>query len=64
MDKLLTYQGIVFEPLALYSQEENGVLERTDRTIIEMVQVMILERGMEDTLWPEVVLAMTHIKNL
>lgn len=31
---------------------------------MEMVRVTILEGGMDDTLWPEVVLVMTHIKNL
>ncbi len=64
MDKWLTYQGIIFEPSAPYSQEENGVSKRTGRTIMEMVRATILEGRMEDTLWPEVVLAMTHVKNL
>lgn len=31
---------------------------------MEMVRATILEGGMDDTLWPEVVLAMTHVKNL
>ncbi len=60
----LTYQGIVFKPSAYYSQEENGVSEKTGRTIMEMVQAMILEGRMEDTLWPEVILVITHVKNL
>lgn len=64
VDKRLTNQGIVFEPSAPYSQEENGVSERTGRTIMEMVRATILEGGMDDTLWSEVVLAMTHVKNL
>lgn len=50
VDKWLTNQGIVFKPLALYSQEENRVSERTNRTIMEMVRAMILKRGMEDIL--------------
>lgn len=29
-----------------------------------MMRATILEGRMEDTLWPEVVLAMTHVKNL
>ena len=64
VDKWLTNRGIIFEPSAPYSQEENGVSERTGRTIMEMVRVTILEGGIDDTLWPEVVLAMTHVKNL
>lgn len=31
---------------------------------MEMVQATILEQGIEDMLWPEVVLAMTYVKNL
>lgn len=29
-----------------------------------MVRATILEGGMDDILWPEVFLAMTHVKNL
>lgn len=29
-----------------------------------MIQTTILEKNIDDTLWPEIVLAMTHIKNL
>ena len=64
VDKWLINRGIIFEPSSPYSQEENGVSERTGRTIMEMVRVTILEGGIDDTLWPEVVLAMTHVKNL
>lgn len=64
VDKWLTEQGITFEPSAPYSQEENGVSERTGRTIMDIVQTTILEGGIDDTLWPEIVLAMTHVKNL
>ncbi len=64
MDKWLTNQGIIFELSAPYSQEENGVSKCTGRTIIEMVRATILEGRMDDTFWPEVVLAMTDIKNL
>ncbi len=64
VDKWLTKQGITFEPFAPYPQEENRVSERTRRTIMDMVRATILEGGIDDTLWPEIILAMTHIKNL
>ncbi len=64
VDKWLTKQEITFEPSVPYSQEESGVSERTGRTIIDMVRATILEGGIDNTLWPEIVLAMTHIKNL
>ena len=59
VDKWLTKQGITFEPCALYSQEENGVSENTGRTIMDMVRASILEGGIDDILWPGIVLAMT-----
>lgn len=64
VDKWLIKQGIVFEPSAPYSQEENGVSERMGRTIMDMVRATILEGNIDDLLWPEIVLAMTHIKNI
>lgn len=64
VDKWFTNQDIVFELSAPYSQEENKVSERTSCTIMEMVRATILEKGINDTFWLEVVLAMTHINNL
>lgn len=55
---------MVFEPSAPYSQKENGVSEKTGKTIMDMVQAMILEGSINDILWPEIVLTMTYIKNL
>ena len=38
--------------------------DRTGRIIMEIVRAIILERELDETLWLEVVLPMTHIKNL
>ena len=64
VDKWLIKQGITFETSALYSQEENGVSERKRRTIMDMMRATIVESGIDDNLRPEIVLAMTYIKNL
>ncbi len=64
VDKWLTKQGITFEPFVPYFQEENRVSERTKRMIIGMVRVTILEGGIDNILWSEIILVMTHIKNL
>lgn len=34
------------------------------RTIIDMTWATILERNLDDDLWPEVILAMTYVKNV
>lgn len=64
MDKWPTNQGIVFKPSIPYFQEENEVYECTGCTIMKIIRATILERGMNNTFWPEVFLVMTHIKNL
>lgn len=53
----------MFEPSALYFQEQNGVSERMGRIIIDMTRAIILEDNIDNDLWPELVLAMTYIKN-
>ena len=62
--KWLSKEGIIFKLSAPYSQELNGLSERTGRTIIDMTRVTILKGNIDDDLWPEIVLAMTHVKNL
>ena len=37
--------------------------EQMRKTIIDMTRATILERNIEDELWPELVLTMTYIKN-
>ncbi len=55
---------ITFEPSAPYSQEQNEISERMGKTIMDMTKVTILEGNPDDELWPEIVLAMTYVKNL
>lgn len=56
-------EGIIFELLAPYLQEQNGVSERMRRIFIDMTKATILGENIENELWPELVLAMTYIKN-
>ena len=62
-DDWLKKERIVFEPSVSYSQEQNGVSERVRRTIMDMTRATILEGNINDELWPEIILAMTYIKN-
>lgn len=62
--KWLSKEGITFEPSAPYSQEQNGVSERTRRTIMDMTRATIHEGNIDDDLWPEIILAMTQVKNV
>ena len=60
----LSAEGIILEPSAPYSQEENGVSKRLGRTLIEMARALIIKGGIDESFWPEVILAMTYIKNI
>lgn len=64
LQQWLSAEGIILEPSAPYSQEENGVAERLRRTLMEMARASIIEGGIDDSFWPEAILAMTYIKNL
>lgn len=61
-DNWMQKEGIVFEPSAPYSQEQNGVAEQTGRSLMDMTRA-ILEGNIDNDLWPEVILSMTYIKN-
>ena len=55
--------GITLEPLPPYSQEQNSVSERLRKTLIDMTRSTILEGNIDNKLWPELVIAITYIKN-
>lgn len=64
VDQWLAQEGIILEPSAPYSQEQNGVSERVGHTLMDMARASIIERGIDDMFWPKVILAMTYIKNI
>ena len=63
-EQWLSLEGIILEPSAPYLQEENGVAERLGRTLMDMARATIIEGNIDDCFGSEVILAMTHIKNL
>jgi len=54
--------GIEFKPAALYAQEENGVVERSQRTSTKITRLIILAGNILDFLWPNVLLIAIYIK--
>ncbi len=57
-------KGITFKPSAPHSQEKNGIAEQKGRTLMERMRCTIIGGGILDELWPEILLAITHISNL
>jgi hypothetical protein len=55
--------GIRHETSAPYTPEQNGVAERTNRTILDSVRCMIISSGLPASLWAEAVSYTTYFRN-
>lgn len=58
-NKYMQKKWITFTPSALYCQEQNGISEWIGITMMDMTKATILERNIDDNLWPKLVLAIT-----
>ena len=56
-------KGIIWEKSAPYAQDQDGVAERSIRTILEMARTMMIHANLPHRLWPEVISAACYIKN-
>lgn len=52
VQKTLIKRGIVLERIAPYTPEQNGLIERDNRTIQESARTMLLSSGLDKMLWP------------
>ena len=55
--------GIIHEITPLYSLESNGLAERKNRTLKEMMNVMLVSSGASSNLWGEAILFACRIQN-
>lgn len=55
--------GILWESSAPHAQQQNGLVERLMRTIVEGARAMILDSHLPLTLWAEALTTMAYIKN-
>src|SRR5205085_9320022 len=53
--KIVQEEGITYEPSAPYTQNQNVISERMNRTIVESPRYMLLEAGMPESLLAEAV---------
>lgn len=56
-------EGITIETSAPYSPSQNGIAERYNRTLIELVRAMLIAKGLPLFLWDEGVSHATYIRN-
>ncbi|KAJ9543763.1 hypothetical protein OSB04_023470 [Centaurea solstitialis] len=55
--------GIRHEFTAPYSHQQNGIAERKNRTLKEMVNAMLISSGVDQNLWGEAVLSANYLLN-
>ena len=55
--------GIVHETTAPYSPEQNGIAERKNRTLKNMMNSMLISSGLPDNMWGEAFLSACHVLN-
>ncbi|MBO1694894.1 transposase, partial [Bacteroides uniformis] len=55
--------GIKRETTTVYTPEQNGVVERKNRTIVEAARAMICDKGLPKFLWGEAANTVVYIQN-
>ena len=55
--------GIIHQTIAPYSPQQNGVVERKNRILKEMMNALLLSFGLPQNLWGETILSVNYILN-
>jgi transposase InsO family protein len=63
VEDFLDEEGIKHECLAPYTPKQNGVTERKNRTLIEMIRTMLDEYKTSDRFWEEGINTACHATN-
>ena len=59
----LREKGIAHEKSAPYAQDQDGVAERSIRTVLERARTMLIHANLPHRLWPEAIAAACYITN-
>ncbi|KAL4319632.1 hypothetical protein GQ457_18G010610 [Hibiscus cannabinus] len=55
--------GIIHETSAPYFPQQNGIAERKNRTLKEMMNSLLISYGLSDNMWGDAILSANHILN-
>ena len=62
-DEFCSQNGIIHQTTTPYSPQSNGVAERKNRTLKEMMNAMLISSGSPQNLWGEAILSPNYILN-
>jgi hypothetical protein len=63
LKKLAAEEGIIIETSAPYSPSQNGVVERFNRTLLELARAMIISKDLPIFLWDKAVAHAAYLQN-
>ena len=62
-ESLCEQNGIIHQTTAPYSPQSNGIAERKNRTLKEMMNAMLISSGLPQNMWGEAVLSANYLLN-
>ena len=64
VQRMLGLRGVVQQSTPNYSPQSSGIAERMNRTLQDKARTMMLESGLPDSMWGEILLTSCVLRNL
>ena len=55
-------EGILWEPTVIYNPHENGVAERVNRILKEMIRLILVDSDLPVEVWPELLNTAVYLR--